>query len=58
MPVRFEGSNMRHQATLRADRSNRCGDMAFFNFSRWRDRHLGFLKVRRKFQPAKQGAQT
>jgi len=49
---------MRHQATLRADRSNRCGDMAFFNFSRWRDRHLGFLKVRRKFQPAKQGAQT
>ena len=27
---------MRHHAKFCADRSNRCGDMAVFNFSRWR----------------------
>ena len=30
------GAKMRHHAKYCADRSNRCGDMAFFNFSRWR----------------------
>ena len=27
---------MRHHAEFRADRSNQCGDMVVFNFSRWR----------------------
>ena len=27
---------MRHPAKFCADRSNRCGDMAVFDFSRWR----------------------
>ena len=29
-------ANLHHRAKFRADRSNRCGDMAFFDFSRWR----------------------
>ena len=42
------GASMRHQAKFRADRLNRCGDLAVFSiFSRWRRpvRHLGILKV-------------
>ena len=32
----FGGPKMRHRTKFCADRSNRCGDMAVFNFSRWR----------------------
>jgi len=29
-------AKIRHRAEFCADRSNRCGDMAVFDFSRWR----------------------
>ena len=32
----LRGAKMRHSAKLCADRSRRCGDMAVFDFSRWR----------------------
>jgi len=37
---------MRHRVKFYADRSNHCGDMAFFDFFKMAAvRHLGFLKV-------------
>ena len=39
-------ANMRHQAKFRADRSNRCGDLALFRFFKMAVvRHLGFVDV-------------
>jgi len=39
-------ANMRHHSKFCADRSNRCGDMAVFQFFKMAAvRHLGFLDV-------------
>ena len=38
-------SKMHHHAKFCANRSRHCGDMAVFDFSRWRRSDLGFLKV-------------
>jgi len=42
----FRKAKMRHHAKFCADQSNRCGDIALFDFSRWRPSAiLDFVKV-------------
>ena len=46
----LRGAKMRHHVQFCADRSRRCGDMAVFDFSRWRRPPFWIIKSW-KFQP-------